>query len=44
MKGAPVEKIEYEMRGKLSSGGVSARRFTSKGQLELPAWSTQASD
>ena len=35
MKGAGGEKIEYELRGKLSSGGWSATRFTSKGQFDF---------
>jgi LEA14-like dessication related protein len=44
MKGAGADKVEYEMRGKLSSGGLSATRFTSKGEFELPAYSTPAAD
>ena len=35
MKGAGASKIDYEMKGKLSSGGWSATRFTSKGQIDL---------
>ena len=30
MSGGPVEKIEFEMRGKLSRGGWSANRFATK--------------
>jgi LEA14-like dessication related protein len=44
MKGTGSSKIEYEMKGKLSGGGLSARRFTSKGQLDLPASPPQAVD
>jgi LEA14-like dessication related protein len=36
MSGGPVEKIEFEMRGKLSRGGWSANRFATKGQFDLP--------
>lgn len=44
MKGTGISKIEYEMKGKLSGGGLSATRFTSKGQLDLPASPPQAVD
>ena len=36
MSGEGLQKIEYEMRGKLSDGGMSAKRFTTKGQFDLP--------
>jgi LEA14-like dessication related protein len=46
MKAAGSSKIDYEMKGKLSSGGWSATRFTSKGQIDLstPPPPTQAVD
>jgi len=37
MSGRSFEKIEYEMKGKLAGGGMSATRFVTKGQFDLPA-------
>jgi hypothetical protein len=37
MSGEGIEKIEYEMKGKLSRGGMSTMRFITKGQFDLPA-------
>jgi hypothetical protein len=39
-----VNKIEYEMKGKLSGAGWSAARFTNKGTFDLPTTPTQAAD
>jgi hypothetical protein len=36
LDGQPVEKIRYEMSGKLSSGVFSAHRFGASGEFELP--------
>ena len=44
MKGTGVNKIEYEMKGKLSRGGLSATRFTSKGEFDLPTSPRQTVD
>jgi len=44
MTGEGVEKIEYEMKGKLSGGGMSAMRFVTKGQFDLPAAQAKATD
>jgi len=45
MKGAGTGvgpgKIAYEMKGKLSSTGMSATRFSTKGDLELPTAGAQ---
>ncbi|HEY4367512.1 MAG TPA: LEA type 2 family protein [Steroidobacteraceae bacterium] len=43
MTGAGINKIEYQMKGKLS-GSLSATRFTSKGQFDLPPSPTQTTD
>lgn len=40
MSGGGLEKIEYEMKGKLSSG-LSANRFVTKGSFDFPAAPTQ---
>jgi len=37
MNGEGFEKIEYEMKGKLSGSGFSTMRFATKGQFDLPA-------
>ena len=37
MNGEGFEKIEYEMKGKVSGGGMSTMRFVTKGQFDLPA-------
>ena len=34
--GTRLEHIDYEMKGKLSSGGMSATRFVNRGRLDLP--------
>jgi LEA14-like dessication related protein len=44
MSGAGVNKIEYEMKGKLNGAGLSAARFTNKGTFDLPTTPTQATD
>jgi LEA14-like dessication related protein len=36
MSGGRFEKIEYEMKGKLSVGGMSPARFVTRGQLDFP--------
>lgn len=40
MKGGGLDKIEYEMKGKLSSG-LSTTRFVTRGSFDFPATSTQ---
>lgn len=35
--GEPVDKIRYDMSGKLDGAGLSAVRFQSQGEFELPA-------
>jgi LEA14-like dessication related protein len=37
MNGEGIEKIEYEMKGKVSGSGMSTMRFVTKGQFDLPA-------
>ena len=44
MNGEGIEKIEYELKGKLSGGGMSAMRFVTKGQFELPVAQAKATD
>jgi len=44
MNGEGLEKIEYEMKGKLSGGGMSTMRFVTKGQFDLPAAQAKATD
>jgi LEA14-like dessication related protein len=39
MQGSGISKIEYEMKGKLSSG-FSPRRFVTRGSFDLPASAT----
>jgi LEA14-like dessication related protein len=34
--GKPIEKVTYELSGKLQTGGMSAARFSTKGEIELP--------
>jgi LEA14-like dessication related protein len=36
LDGQPVEKINYQMSGKLNGGLFGTRRFTSSGEFELP--------
>jgi LEA14-like dessication related protein len=36
LDGKPVDRITYEMSGKLSGGAFNTVRFSSKGELELP--------
>jgi LEA14-like dessication related protein len=36
MDGAPVDKIRYDMTGKLNGPGFGAARFRSEGELALP--------
>ena len=40
MKGGGISKIDYEMKGKLSSG-FSPRRFVTRGSFDLPESSAQ---
>jgi LEA14-like dessication related protein len=35
-EGKPMDKVQYEMSGKLQTGSVSAVRFSASGVLELP--------
>lgn len=48
MKGASAStgtgKIAYEMKGKLSSSGFSATRFSTKGDFDLPSMTQTATD
>jgi len=44
MSDGGIQKIEYEMKGKLSGGGMSARRFVTKGQFDLPTTQAKATD
>jgi LEA14-like dessication related protein len=37
MHGDGVNKIQYEMKGKLSSSAFTATRFSTKGEFDLPA-------
>jgi LEA14-like dessication related protein len=37
LDGKPVERITYEMKGRLSGGVFSTVRFSSRGEFELPA-------
>lgn len=37
MDGEPVDRLRYEMSGKLNGAGFSAVRFQSQGEFELPA-------
>jgi LEA14-like dessication related protein len=41
MSGGTIEKIEYEMKGKLS-GGLTPTRFETKGSFDFPATPTPA--
>jgi LEA14-like dessication related protein len=36
LDGQPVDKIRYDMRGKLHSGGLRSLRFQSQGEFALP--------
>jgi hypothetical protein len=36
LDGKPVEKITYEMSGKLNGGVFNTERFVAKGEFELP--------
>jgi LEA14-like dessication related protein len=36
LDGEPVDKIRYEMSGKLNGAGLSTVRFRSQGEFELP--------
>lgn len=40
LDGKPVDKITYSLEGKLSGTGLSAWRFSSSGEFELPMGST----
>jgi LEA14-like dessication related protein len=34
--GKPIEEVTYEMSGKLQTGAMSAARFSTKGEFDLP--------
>jgi hypothetical protein len=36
LDGQPVDKIRYEMSGKLSGGAFNTHRFGASGEFELP--------
>jgi len=36
LDGEPVDRITYEMRGKLNGGAFNTVRFSSRGEFELP--------
>jgi hypothetical protein len=36
LDGTPVDKVTYEMSGKLSGGLFGTERFSAKGEFELP--------
>jgi hypothetical protein len=36
LDGQPVEKITYEMSGKLNGGMFNTQRFSARGEFELP--------
>jgi hypothetical protein len=36
LDGRPVDKVTYEMSGKLSNGLFGTERFSTKGEIELP--------
>ena len=40
--GGPIDKVQYEMSGKLQTGGMSPVRFSTKGEFELPTAATGA--
>lgn len=41
-QGAPGDKIEYEMRGKLNSTGFGAARFATRGEFNMPSGASPA--
>ena len=44
LDGQPVDRIRYDMRGKLSTGGLRALRFASQGEFALPKSAAADSD
>jgi LEA14-like dessication related protein len=42
MSGGGIQKIEYGMKGKLSRGALSATRFVTKGEFDLPPTQAEA--
>ena len=36
LKGGEMDKIRYELKGKLGAGGATGSRFNAKGEFELP--------
>jgi hypothetical protein len=38
--GTPIDKVQYEMSGKLQTGAFSAVRFSTRGELEIPKGAT----
>lgn len=41
MSGGGLNRIDYEMKGKLSRGAMSATRFATRGSFDLPAAAAQ---
>jgi LEA14-like dessication related protein len=44
VSGEKMQKIEYQLKGKLSSGAMSATRFATSGQFDLPHTQVEATD
>jgi LEA14-like dessication related protein len=44
MSSGGIKKIEYEMKGKLSGGGMRATRFVTKGEFDLPQTQVKSAD
>jgi LEA14-like dessication related protein len=44
LDGKPVDKIRYEMSGKLNGTGLGSLRFRSQGEFELPAGKSAPED
>ena len=44
MSGDKMQKIEYQLKGKLSSGAMSAARFSTNGQFDLPQMQGETPD
>ena len=36
MRGGGTDKIQYEMKGKLSGSGFGTNRFSTKGEFDMP--------
>jgi LEA14-like dessication related protein len=37
LDGKPVDRIQYDLAGKLSKRGIGAKRFSAQGEFQLPA-------